>query len=130
MVGVAGDAVEQRGANRPSRGGRYRDPRRERSGRKDRGAVPATLREVGADAVRAADEKAGGIERVEFGIKVVEADADRGGVAALLVDPRLVEPQRADPGPAIAHRPGVGGQFAVGAALVLGALKEGVATGP
>src|SRR3546814_4970653 len=77
MVGVAGDAVEQRGANRPSRGGRYRDPRRERSGRKDRGAVPATLREVGADAVRAADEKAGGIERVEFGIKVVEADADR-----------------------------------------------------
>src|SRR3546814_18827247 len=92
MVGVAGDAVEQRGANRPSRGGRYRDPRRERSGRKDRGAVPATLRAVGADAVRAADEKAGGIERVEFGINVVEADADRGGVPDPPVAPRLDAP--------------------------------------
>src|SRR3546814_3926283 len=85
----------------------------------DRGADPATLREVGAEAVRAADEKAGGIERVKFGIKVVEADADRGGVADLLVDPRLVEPQRADPGLDIAHRLGVAGQFADRAAIVI-----------
>src|SRR3546814_5050374 len=130
MVGVAGDAVEQRGANRPSRGGRYRDPRRERSGRKDRGAVPATLREVGADAVRAADEKAGGIERVEFGIKVVEADADRGGVADLLVDPRLVEPQRADAGLDIAHRLGVAGQFADRAAIVIETIDVELRAGP
>src|SRR3546814_3426435 len=58
--GVAGDAIEPGGARRPSFGGRPLHTRRERRRGKDRRTILAALRKIGPDAVRAADEEAGG----------------------------------------------------------------------
>src|SRR3546814_19545021 len=62
------------------------------------------------------------VQRVELGIEVVEPELDRSRVDDLLVDPRLVEPQRADAGFDIADRLDVAGEIADRPTVVIEAV--------
>src|SRR3546814_18372994 len=72
----------------------------------------------------------GGVQRVELGIEVVEPELDRSRVADLLVDPRLVEPQRADAGFDIADRLDVAGEIADRPTVVIEAVDMELGAGP
>src|SRR3546814_4137604 len=70
------------------------------------------------------------VQRVELGIEVVEPELDRSRVADLLVDPRLVEPQRADAGFDIADRLDVAGEIADRPTVVIEAVDMELGAGP
>src|SRR3546814_6799921 len=63
-------------------------------------------------------------------LPILEPGLDRGRVADLLVDPRLVEPQRADAGFDIADRLDVAGEIADRPTVVIEAVDMELGAGP
>jgi len=121
MVGIAGDAVEYGCTHHPACGGLNGKPRSERGRRENGRAVFTRLREIRADAVRAADEQAGRVERIELGIEIVKPNLQR-ATRERLFDPCLVEAKRPHTGFDIARRLRIAGKAAERLAVVVEAV--------